>query len=99
LPPDVEKIGFIGGADDCDISLWLPLGSRRVEHFLLSDPPETMRAQKIEYAVLGGYNMRTHNVALDDWMQQAGAERVASTNATLKVSEGPQPWFIVRLKP
>jgi|SRR5882724_3166452 len=99
LPPNVKTIGFIGDADDCDISLWLPLGQRTVEHFLLDDPPEKIRESKIEYVVIGGYNLKSQNVSLDDWLQKSGAELVSSTNATLKVSEGPQPWFLVRFKP
>jgi hypothetical protein len=98
LPPGVEAVGFIGAEDDCDISLWLPLGSRRVEHFLLSDPPEQIRGQHIEYVVVGGLNLQLRGTTLDAWLQKSGAELVASTNATLKVSEGPQKWFVVRFK-
>ena len=99
LPPDIKTVGFIGAEDDCDISLWLPLGSRRVEHFLLSDPPERFRGQTIQYAVVGGVNLQLRGMTLDAWLQKSGAELVGSTNATLKVSEGPQPWFVVRFKP
>ena len=99
LPKDIKAVGFIGAEDDCDISLWLPLGSRRVEHFLLSDPPERFRQEHIEYAVVGGLNLRLRGTNLDDWRQRTGAEVIASTNATLKVSEGPQAWYVVRLKP
>jgi hypothetical protein len=98
LPPGVKTVGFIGMADDSDISLWLPFGSRRVEDFLLSDPPERFRREQIEYAVVGGFNLQSSGMTLDAWLQQTGAELVASTNATLKVSEGPQPWFVVRFK-
>jgi hypothetical protein len=38
-------------------------------------------------------------MTLDAWLQKTGAELVAGTNATLKVSEGRQPWFVVRFKP
>jgi hypothetical protein len=99
LPKDVKAVGFIGAEDDCDISFWLPLGSRRVEHFVLSDPPERFRQAGIEYAVVGGLNLRVRGTTLDAWLQKSGAQLVAATNATLKVSEGPQPWFVVRLKP
>jgi hypothetical protein len=99
LPPDVEAVGFIGAEDDCDISLWLPLGSRRVEHFLLSDPPEQIRREHIEYVVVGGLNLQLRGMTLDAWLQKSAAELVASTNATLKVSEGPQAWHVVRFKP
>ncbi|HXE42088.1 MAG TPA: hypothetical protein VN516_03600, partial [Candidatus Baltobacteraceae bacterium] len=102
LPENERDIGFIGGADDCDISFWLPLGSRRVEHFLLSNSQGEIRERyaerDINYFVLGGANLRGHNMTIDDWLQKSGAELVASTNATLKVSEGPQPWFVARLK-
>ncbi len=99
LPKDVAAVGFIGAEDDCDISFWLPLGSRRVEHFVLSDPPERFRQAGIEYAVVGGLNLQLRGTTLDAWLQKTGAQLIAATNATLKVSEGPQPWFVVRFKP
>jgi hypothetical protein len=98
LPPDIKVAGFIGTADDSDISLWRPFGERRVEHFFLTDPPEQIR-QRVQYVVLGGYNLKEHNTTLDAWLQSSGAELVATTNATLKVTEGLQPWYVVRFKP
>jgi hypothetical protein len=97
LPPDLKVVGFIGTADDCDISLWRPFGVRRVEHFFLADPPEQIR-QRVQYVVVGGFNLKEHNTILDAWLQQSGAELVVTTNATLKVAEGLQPWYIVRFK-
>lgn len=99
LPRNIQTVGFIGGVDDCDISLWLPIGSRHVKHFFLSDPPKLIRAQKIQYVVIGGDTLNADQVTLNEWMKKSGAELVASTNATLKVSEGPQQWFVVRLNP
>ena len=99
LPPDLKVIGFIGAEDDCDISFWLPLGSRRVEHFLLSDPPERFRQEKVEYVIVGGLNLELREVTLDDWMKRTGAELIASTNGTLKVAEGPKPWYLTRINP
>jgi hypothetical protein len=98
LPKDAQTVGFIGAEDDCDISLWLPLWSRRVEHFRLSDPPERFRQARVEYAVVGGLNLQLRGTTLDAWLQKTGAEVVASTNATQKVSEGPQAWHMVRFK-
>jgi hypothetical protein len=97
LPPDIKVVGFIGTQDDTDISLWRPFGERRVEHFFLTDPPEQIR-QHVQYVVLGGFNLKEHNTTLDAWLQSSGAELVATTNATLKVTEGLQPWYIVRFK-
>ncbi len=98
LPPGLKVVGFVGAEDDCDISLWLPLGSRRVEHFLAGDPPEKI-PQQVEYAVVGGLNLNLRGVTLADWLQKSGAELVATTNAIQKVTEGPQAWYLVRFKP
>jgi hypothetical protein len=98
LPPDAKVVGFIGAEDDCDISFWLPLGSRRVEHFLLTDPPERFRQEGVEYVIVGGLNLQLRDITLDDWLKKTGAEVVSSTNGTLKVSEGPKPWYVVRFK-
>jgi hypothetical protein len=98
LPPDIKVVGFIGTADDCDISLWRPFGGRRVEHFFLTDPPEQIR-RHVQYVVVGGFNLKGCNTTLDAWLQSSSAELVATTNATLKITEGLQPWYIVRFKP
>lgn len=98
LPQKISAVGFMGNADDADISLWRPFFTRRVEHILLDDSPEQIRQRGIEYAAIGGYNLRQNGVRLDDWLQKSGAELVATTNATLKVGEGAQPWYVVRFK-
>jgi hypothetical protein len=38
-------------------------------------------------------------MSLDDWMKTTGAQLVAATNATEKVTDGPQPWYLVRFGP
>lgn len=98
LPPDIKTVGFIGTTDDTDISLWRPFGERRVDHFFLTDPPEQIR-QQVEYVVVGGENLKEQHTTLETWLQQSGAQLVATTNATLKISEGRQPWYVVRFKP
>lgn len=97
LPGDIKKVGFIGGADDMDISLWRPFGSRIVEHFFWNDPPKDIRSE-VEYAVVGGFNLKGQGMTINDWIQKNDAELVGATNATLKVGEGPQPWYVVRFK-
>ena len=57
--------------------------------FSLTDPPERFRKEHIEYAVVGGMNLEAHGLTVENWLQKSGAELVATTNATLKVSEGP----------
>jgi hypothetical protein len=98
LPPNLEAVGFIGDADDCDISLWRPFFTRRVEHFLLTDSPEFIR-QRVQCVVLGGFNLQTHGQTIDTWLQANGAELVGTTNVVEKIGEGSQPWYVVRFKP
>lgn len=97
LQPEIKIVGFIGTADDADISLWRPFGGRRVEHFFLTDPPELIR-QHVEYVVVSGFNLQQHSMTFDAWRRQSGGELVATTNAMLKLTEGLQPWYIVRFK-
>ncbi|HWD93219.1 MAG TPA: hypothetical protein VG938_12820 [Verrucomicrobiae bacterium] len=98
FPPGLKVIGFMGTGDDLDISLWKPYGSRRVEPFFLEDSPEKIRALGIEYAVVGGFNLHDRGMTIEDWLKQSGAELVATTNATMTVIQGPQPWYLVRFK-
>lgn len=98
LPPNLKVVGFIGDGDDCDISLWRPFGSRRVDHFLLSDSQDYIWS-RVHYIVVGGYHLGQDRMTIDDWLRVNDAELVASTNAVLKISEGPQAWYIVRHKP
>ena len=48
LPKGIPVVGFLGGADDIDISLWRPMGGRKVEHILLSDTPAEIRQRHIQ---------------------------------------------------
>jgi len=98
LPPETKVVGFIGTEDDCDYSLWRPFFSRRVEHFLLSDSPDFMR-QRAQVVVVGGFNLQSHNQTIDGWLNATHAELIGSTNALLKLTEGAQPWYVVRFKP
>jgi hypothetical protein len=98
FPQGLKVIGFMGFADDLDISMWKPYGSRRVEPFLISDSPETIRKLGMEYAVVSGLELHFDHVTIDEWLQKSGAELINSTTATTTVSMGPQPWYFVRFK-
>jgi hypothetical protein len=98
LPANTPVVGFVGTEDDCDISLWRPFGSRRVEHFLLTDPPELLR-QRVQIVVVGGFNLHYHGQTIDTWLHKNNAAVIGSTNAILKIGEGVQPWYVTRLQP
>ncbi len=98
LPPDLAVVGFLARGDDPDISLWRPFGTTQVKHLLVSDSPADIRQRSIEYIVVGEFNFGLSGTTFAAWQRQTGVELVATTNATVRVSEGPQPWYIVRLR-
>jgi hypothetical protein len=98
FPDGLKVIGFMGTGDDLDISLWKPYGSRRVEPFFLEDSPEKIRELGIEYAVVGGFNLHDRGATIEAWLKQSGAELITTTNATMTVTQGSQPWYLVRFK-
>jgi hypothetical protein len=97
LPPSVKTVGFLGGEDDIDISLWRPFGSRRVEHILLSDSVEEIRRKQIAYVIVGGFNLGFKGTTLEAWLVRTEGKLIATTTATIKVVEGPQSWYVVHL--
>jgi hypothetical protein len=98
LPPDTRLVGFMGTQDDIEISLWHPYFSRRVKDVQLSDSAHFIRDQGIKYVVVGGFNLAEKHVSLEEWLDRTHAEVIATTSATVKVSEGPQAWYIARLQ-
>ncbi|TAK93734.1 MAG: hypothetical protein EPO07_17735 [Verrucomicrobia bacterium] len=98
LPPDLKVVGFLGTEDDLDISLWKPYGSRHVEPIMLGDSAEDIRARKIQYAVVSEFQFQLANTSFDEWLARVPAEVLASETITVRVSTGPQKWFVVRFK-
>jgi hypothetical protein len=47
--------------------------------------------------VVGGFNLKLKGTTLEEWLQRTRGEVVASAVATVKVAEGPQTWYIVKL--
>lgn len=98
LPPGLKTVGFLADGDDLDISLWRPFFARRVHHVLLKDSGSAIRSRGIEYVVVGGAYLRYENANLERWLKEVDGRLLASTSATIKVSEGPQPWYVVQLR-
>jgi hypothetical protein len=97
LPPDVKIVGFMASEDDLDISFWRPFGSRRVEHVFLNDSAESIRQRHLEYVVVGGFNLKLKETTLESWLERVHGEVIATTSAMVKVAEGEQPWYVVRM--
>jgi hypothetical protein len=99
LPNGLARVGFMGTEDDIDVSLWRPFGSARVEHILLSDSRAEIRRRGLHYVVVGGYYLSSNNDTLERWVERTGGgEVIGKITATQKVSEGPQPWYVVQLR-
>jgi len=98
LPPGVTRVGFFANPDDIDISLWRPFGSRQVLHVMLKDSGSQIRERNLEYVVVGGFNLHETGMTIEEWMNRVNAELVATTNATLRVAEGRQEWYVTRLR-
>jgi hypothetical protein len=86
----------MGGADDIDISLWRPFGSRRVEHILPSDSLEQIQQRHVQYAVVSEAPLLDEHSTLAAWQERTRAEVVGTVTATMTVVQGPRPWYIVR---
>lgn len=111
LPPNIRVVGFMADGDDMDISLWRPFFTRKVRHILWTDLPQSIRTREITYAVIGGAYLKSIEPGASDsagtdftsllqpWLEKMGGELLSTHTAILKVNEGPQPWYIVRLKP
>jgi len=98
LPEKISVVGFMAAEDDIDISMWRPFGGRIAKHVLVTDSADQIRQRGIDYIVVGGLNLKLRGASLEDWLHRTGAQVVARTTVTVKVAEGPQPWYIVRLK-
>jgi hypothetical protein len=98
LPQEVKTVGFLADGDDMDLSLWRPFFKRRVKHVRLNDSAEAIRGRGLEWVVVGGAYLAYENADLGAWLTAVDGQRIASTNAIIKVSEGPQPWHLVRLR-
>ncbi len=98
LPQDLKMVGFLGGPDDLDISLWRPYGGRRVETISKDATAEQIRLRKHQYAVVSGFFLASEKISFDDWLARSRAEVVATLTVTITVSSGPQRWYLVRFK-
>lgn len=99
LPANLPVVGFLARGDDPDISLWRPFGAKRVEHIVATDTAEEIRRRGIRYVVVGEFNFALNNTTFAEWQQRTGARLVATTNATVRVSEGAQPWYVLTIEP
>jgi hypothetical protein len=99
LPPGLAVVGFLADPDDLDISFWRPYFTKRVRAVLLEDSRAEILSHQVQYIVVGAAFLASQHTSRDEWRQHVGAELIATTTATLKVAQGPQTWYLVRMTP
>lgn len=103
LPKDLKVVGFLGTPDDLDISLWRPFLSRQVAQIAATETADQLRQRKLTHAVVSGAGIEwsrytTTNLTFESWLAQTRAEVLTNFTATITVSAGPQPWYLVKFK-
>lgn len=101
LPSNARVIGFIHGGCDPEVSLWQPLGQRRVTDVIgadMTDRPKLDR-QGIQAIVARRSIVEQACGSLENWMRSIHADLLAIVPLTLTVSEGEQAWCVVTLTP
>jgi hypothetical protein len=99
IPVRVREIGFLGGADDSELSLWQPVGTHRVISILSvdRDSPEFQRLRG-GYVVLSATALTERfELSMPEFLHATGAQIVGSARVTLKAAQGPEDWYVVKL--
>ena len=93
LPPGIRRLGLVT-FDDPEASLWMPFGSRSIEHVTNGDTPAILRAKGIEYILVRPTKLRENYEA---WRTRMGLEPVCTIPLALRASDGIVDWPLVRL--
>ncbi len=99
LPADVKKIGFIGGSNDTDYSLWRPFGERQVVELENGGGNPVIVPDDIKWIVIKDDAWADFSkVPLDEWAAEHHAQIVVSVPLVTLVSWGPQTWCLLHLE-
>jgi len=97
LPPGLKVLGLVT-YDDPETSLWRPFGSRRVEHICPEDTAEDLHRRGIEYALIPCRKLEDmFHYPAADWVRRVGGTVIDVIPLDIRVSNGPQDWWLVRL--
>lgn len=101
LPPATRVVGFVQSGDDPEIALWRPFGQRAVRELVGPEMRDRTRleAAKIEAIVARCSVVEQHCGSISNWLAAIDGELLGVLPLTLKVSEGRQPWCVVKLRP
>jgi hypothetical protein len=99
LPDGVLKIGFFGGGNDTDYSLWRPFGSRQVEYLLIDADKSIHIPDDVEWIVVkrAAWSEAT-DLPLETWAAQHRAKITLSVSIVTLVSWGEQTWCVLHVE-
>jgi hypothetical protein len=97
LPTDAKIFGMVT-FDDPETSLWMPLGSRRIEHVTRDDTPEKLAAKGIKY-ILAPQFCYAISVPVEDVIRKYDAKVFKKIPLLLRVQDGPVEWYILEINP
>jgi hypothetical protein len=101
LGAGVRRVAFIGSPDDPDISLWKPIGGRRVYHVppARTADPEWYAQRGISWVVTAPERLNRLGIDVDTWARSLRAQVRARETTHLKVRDGREEWFCAELLP
>ena len=97
LPAGLRVLGMVTW-DDPEASLWLPIGSRRIEHIMPGDQLADLKKKGVEYVLVNPVILTQHfSQSLEEWETSMRAQPVKTIPLTLRAHSGTTDWFLVRL--
>jgi hypothetical protein len=98
LPSDVREVGFLGEQDDSDYSMFRPWGSRQVD--LLTGTASWQKETEGLSWIVGKSRLlpERYGKSLDQISAEAGGRVIKRQFIVLKITQGPEEWFVMRLE-
>jgi hypothetical protein len=93
IPDSVHEIGFIGTANNPEVSLWRPFGQRKVRDIVNPFDPVSLPDF---VAVSQSYLKEKTARPIEQWAQVMGMEEVGCVKVTLLVRDGLENWCVYR---
>ncbi len=93
LPDGVEEVGLIATADEPEVALWRPFGSRKVTHL---SGYRLYHIEAGEVWVVGERGLREGwGWGLDDWLEATELAVVGEFAVRMRVRDRPERWVVV----
>ncbi|HEY0791746.1 MAG TPA: hypothetical protein VGD78_11850 [Chthoniobacterales bacterium] len=92
LPAGVREVGFIANGNQPEVSLWEPLGSRRVVEVVDLEHEASLPASSV--ALVSWVEESTHR-RYEEWMKAMHLAEAGRENLVLRVQAGPETWVVL----